>query len=93
VAANVAVAERAVGTYESALAAIVGRSPREVFAAKITRDLTQVRLLDVPEVPSGLPSDLLERRPDIRQVEAQPSSPLRACASMPRARSIFRRCH
>ena len=71
VAANVAVAERAVGTYESALAAIVGRSPREVFAAKITRDLTQVRLLDVPEVPSGLPSDLLERRPDIRQVEAQ----------------------
>ena len=71
VAANVAVAERAVGTYETALAAIVGRSPREVFAARIARDLTQVRLLGVPEVPSGLPSDLLERRPDIRQVEAQ----------------------
>jgi multidrug efflux system outer membrane protein len=71
VTANVAVAERAVGTYESALAAILGRSPREVFDARIARDVTQVRLLDVPEVPAGLPSDMLERRPDVKQVEAQ----------------------
>lgn len=71
VAANLAVAERAVGTYESALAAILGRSPRAVFDAKIDRDVTQVRLLGVPEVMSGLPSDLLERRPDVQQVEAQ----------------------
>ena len=67
VAANLAVAERAVGTYESALAAILGRSPRAVFDAKIDRDVTQLRLLGVPEVMSGLPSDLLERRPDILQ--------------------------
>jgi len=71
VAANVAVAERAVGTYESALAAILGRSPRAVFDPQIARDATRVRLLGVPEVASGLPSDLLERRPDVRQVEAQ----------------------
>jgi multidrug efflux system outer membrane protein len=71
VTANLAVAERAVGTYESALAAILGRSPREVFDARITRDVTQVQLLDVPQVPAGLPSDMLERRPDVKQVEAQ----------------------
>jgi multidrug efflux system outer membrane protein len=71
VTANLAVAERAVGTYESALAAILGRSPREVFDARISRDVTQVHLLDVPEVPAGLPSDMLERRPDVKQVEAQ----------------------
>ena len=71
VAANVAIAERAVGTYESALASILGRSPRAVFDPQISRDATRVRLLGVPEVASDLPSDLLERRPDVRQVEAQ----------------------
>jgi len=71
VAANVALAERLVGTFESALAAILGRSPREVFDARITRDVTQVRLLGVPEVAGELPSDMLDRRPDIKQAEAQ----------------------
>jgi len=52
---------------EGALALLLGRSPREVFAAKIDRGdpLNPV----VVEVPAGLPSDLLLRRPDIRQAE------------------------
>ncbi len=71
VTANIASAERAVGSYETALAAILGRSPRAVFDPQITREVTQVRLVGVPQVPTGLPSDLLERRPDVKQVEAQ----------------------
>lgn len=71
VAADVAVAERIVANYESALAVILGRSPREVFSPRIARDVTQVRLLGVPSVPAGLPSDMLARRPDVRQIEAQ----------------------
>ena len=71
VAADVAVAERADANLESALAALLGRSPREVFAPKVSRDVVQARLLAVPGVPEGLPSDMLERRPDVRQAEAQ----------------------
>ncbi len=71
VLANLAAAERAVGQYETALAAIVGRSPREVYEARIARDASPARLLAVPEIPADLPSDLLERRPDVRQAAAQ----------------------
>jgi multidrug efflux system outer membrane protein len=71
VTANVAAAERAVGGYESALAAILGRSPRQVFDVRIVREATPARLLGVPAVPADLPSDLLERRPDVKQMEAQ----------------------
>ena len=71
VAADVAVAERADANLESALAALLGRSPREVFAPKVGRDVVQARLVAVPGVPEGLPSDMLERRPDVRQAEAE----------------------
>ncbi len=52
---------------EGALAVLLGRSPREIFAASIARgdSLNPV----VVDVPAGLPSDLLLRRPDIRQAE------------------------
>jgi multidrug efflux system outer membrane protein len=54
---------------EGALALLVGRSPREVFAAQIDRgDPIDPGAL---EVPAGLPSDLLLRRPDLRQAEEQ----------------------
>jgi multidrug efflux system outer membrane protein len=71
VAADIARAERAVGLLESALAALVGRSPREVFTPIVARDSGVDRLLAVPPVEAGLPSGLLERRPDVRQLEAQ----------------------
>lgn len=71
VTANIATTERAIGLLEAALAALVGRSPREVFTPVIPREGAYKQLTAVPEIPAGLPSGLLERRPDIRQREAE----------------------
>lgn len=71
VAADVAATRRASAQFESALAVLLGRTPREIFEAKVERDVEMARLLGVPSLPEGLPSNLLERRPDIRSAEAQ----------------------
>jgi multidrug efflux system outer membrane protein len=71
VAGDIAVARRAVTEFESALAVLLGRSPREVFSPSIARDVEIARLTAVPTLPSGVPSDLLLRRPDIQRAEAQ----------------------
>src|SRR5207253_10921637 len=67
----IATARRAVAEFESALTVLLGRSPREVFAPQLARNVEMSWLTAVPEIPSGLPSDVLARRPDIRQAEAQ----------------------
>jgi len=69
VAADIATTQRAVSQFESALAALAGRSPREVFAPSVPREPSVAKLLAVPSVPAGLPSAMLERRPDVRQLE------------------------
>ena len=71
VAADIATAQRAVAQFESALAVLTGRSPREVFTPRVVREPSLAKLLTVPAVPAGLPSDMLERRPDVRQIEKQ----------------------
>jgi len=71
VAADIATAERAVGELESALAVLTGRSPREVMTPRVVRESSLAKLLAVPTLPAGLPSNLLERRPDVRQLEKQ----------------------
>lgn len=71
VTANIATTERAIGLFEAALAALVGRSPREVFTPVIPREGAARTLTSVPDIPSGLPSGLLERRPDVRVREAE----------------------
>jgi multidrug efflux system outer membrane protein len=71
VASDIALVQRLDAQNESALTVLLGRSPRAVFEPQVTRDVDTVRLLAVPAIPAGLPSDLLVRRPDIRQVEAQ----------------------
>jgi multidrug efflux system outer membrane protein len=54
---------------ENALALLLGQAlPPEALARLATPSLSALRL---PELPSGLPSDLLTRRPDIRQAEQQ----------------------
>ena len=71
VAGDIALARRIVVEFESALAVLLGRSPREVFAPTIGRDVELARVTSVPTMPSGVPSDLLVRRPDIQRAEAQ----------------------
>ncbi|HEX5125289.1 MAG TPA: efflux transporter outer membrane subunit [Rhodocyclaceae bacterium] len=51
---------------ERALALLAGDSPRLIIEGKILRAET---LPSPPAVPAGLPSDLLARRPDVRQAE------------------------
>jgi len=55
---------------EAALAALLGRSPRAVFEDAVARSALPETASAVA-VPSGLPSDLLLRRPDIVEAEQQ----------------------
>ncbi len=64
--AQIASTERDIAQAEDALSLLLGRPPGDVVRGK---SLDQFNL--PAEVPSGLPSSLLERRPDIRQAEQQ----------------------
>ncbi len=70
VVADIARAQKAIGLYESAIATLTGRSPRAVFTPQVARGASIEAVTAVPELPSGLPSGLIERRPDIRRSEA-----------------------
>jgi len=67
---DIAAAKRADVEYESALATILGRSPRAVFSPSIARTVAMSWVDAVPNIPEGIPSNMLARRPDIRQSEA-----------------------
>ena len=64
-AVQVPLLERLIAIQENAISLLLGRNP-----GKISRGVILDRLA-MPPVPGGLPSDLLERRPDIRQAEQQ----------------------
>lgn len=61
--ATIPVIEKAIAQQEDALSVLLGRNPGPVRRGKTIDDLM------LPAVPAGLPSDLLESRPDIRQAE------------------------
>ena len=54
---------------EGALIAMVGRSPRDIMYGNAERGLALEAIPAPPVIPPGVPSDLLERRPDIMQAE------------------------
>jgi multidrug efflux system outer membrane protein len=61
--------EQRLATQETALAVLIGRSPRAIVAQPLDRG-TAIEVLTTPvSVPAGLPSEILERRPDLRQAE------------------------
>jgi NodT family efflux transporter outer membrane factor (OMF) lipoprotein len=62
--AQIAQIEREIAQAENALTVLLGENPGEVPRGKTLADLKAP-----PQVPPGLPSALLERRPDIRQAE------------------------
>jgi multidrug efflux system outer membrane protein len=63
--------EQQLAQEENALAVLLGRSPRAVMEGTVERGVALEALALPPAVPAGLPSDLLQRRPDIRQAEQQ----------------------
>ncbi len=61
---QIASAQREIGETEDALSLLTGAAPHEIMR---TAKLEQIPL--PPELPAGLPSGLLTRRPDIREAE------------------------
>ena len=66
VAATVPDIERQIEATENVLNVLLGRNP-----AAVARGGALAEQSVPPEVPAGLPSDLLQRRPDIRQAEEE----------------------
>jgi len=63
-AANIPNLERQIAAQENQLSLLLGRNPGDVPRGGALND----QLLP-PEIPGGMPSDLLERRPDVREAE------------------------
>ncbi len=63
--ATVPAIERAIAQRENALSVLLGRNPGSIPRG------AEIDQLGQPAVPAGLPSDLLERRPDIRRAEQE----------------------
>ena len=64
-AAEIPAIEQQIVNTENALCILLGRNPGHIERGKSVADMT------VPETPAQLPSQLLERRPDIAQAEQQ----------------------
>jgi multidrug efflux system outer membrane protein len=65
--AEQAALERQRGLAENSLSVLLGRNPGQVVRSSHGVAST----LSIPEIPVGLPSELLERRPDVRQASSQ----------------------
>jgi len=63
--ARIAQIEQQIVVAENALAILLGANPGPITRGKAIAEIAS------PSVPAGLPSDLLERRPDIAQAEHQ----------------------
>ena len=64
-AAQIPLIESQIAQNQNALAVLIGRDPGPIARGKSVDDLA------LPKVPAGVPSALLERRPDLLQAEQQ----------------------
>jgi outer membrane protein, multidrug efflux system len=78
--------ETSLARQETALAVLLGRTPRDIVSRPIDRGTAIQALTPPPAVPSGLPSEVLERRPDVRQAE---QSLIAANARIGQARAAY----
>lgn len=62
--AQIAAAERTISETENQLSLLLGQNPSD-----IPRGRPLVEIMKISSIPAGLPSSLLERRPDIREAE------------------------
>ena len=63
--ATIPVIEKAIAQQENGLSVLLGRNPGPIARGKTIDELA------LPAIPAGLPSELLERRPDLRAAEQQ----------------------
>ncbi len=67
---SLAQAKTRVEQAEGALMLLTGASPKAVFSGKAKQGKALASLPAAPQLPEGIPSELLTRRPDIRSAEA-----------------------
>lgn len=61
--------EIALGKYENSLLVLMGREPKEFMIRDIPRGLTLDELPSPPDVPLGIPAEMLRYRPDVKTAE------------------------
>jgi multidrug efflux system outer membrane protein len=79
--AQIASVQRSIATTEDALNLLLANAP-----AQVPRGQTLEQITNPPDLPAGLPSSLIERRPDIRQAE---DNLIAANAQIGAARALF----
>jgi multidrug efflux system outer membrane protein len=67
--AQVSTYEEAVVRLESSLMVLLGRSPKAIIESPLARGKNLTELMAPPSLPEHLPSQMLERRPDILAAE------------------------
>src|ERR1700716_3370216 len=67
--ANIPELQRQIGISEDQLSVLLGRNPDEILRTENSELERMIESAMPPVPPAGLPSSLLERRPDLRQAE------------------------
>lgn len=69
--AQLKLAENELSRAESALCVLVGASPRKIMEGGIPRGGKAGLLASPPSIPANIPADMMERRPDVWEMESR----------------------